>query len=72
LHTDVGIDSVRPIALGESINFEGPGILAFDGDRSIKLAAGEVAVANVVRDGPFIIEAEKVMALAAASNLFQL
>jgi hypothetical protein len=72
LHAEVGIDSVRPIAFGESITFEGPGILAFDGDRSIKLADREVAIANVLRDGPFIIEAEKVMALAAASNLFQL
>ena len=72
LHAEVGIDSVRPIAFGESVNFEGPGILAFDGDRSIKLADREVAIANVLRDGPFIIEAEKVMALAAASNLFQL
>ena len=72
LHAEVGIDSVRKIALGESVNFEGPGILAFDGDRSIKLTEGEVAVANVARDGPFIIEAEKVMAQAAASNLFQL
>jgi hypothetical protein len=72
LHAEVGIDSVRPIALGESVNFEGPGILAFDGDRSIKLEDGEVAIAKILRDGPFIIEAEKVMALAAASNLFQL
>jgi hypothetical protein len=72
LHAEVGIDSVRPIAFGESVNFEGPGILAFDGDRSIKLADREVAIANVLRDGPFIIEAEKVMALAAASNLFLL
>jgi hypothetical protein len=72
LHAEVGIDSVKPIALGESVDFEGPGILAFDGDRSIKLAKGEIAIATVLRDGPFIIEAEKVMALAAAGNLFQL
>ena len=72
LHAEVGIDSVRPVAFAECVNFEGPGILAFDGDRSIKLADREVATANVLRDGPFIIEAEKVMALAAANNRFQL
>ena len=72
LHAEVGIDSVRPVAFAECVNFEGPGILAFDGDRSIKLADRDVATANVLRDGPFIIEAEKVMALAAANNRFQL
>jgi NAD kinase len=71
LHQDVGIESVSKLELGESTRFTGPGILAFDGDRTIKLAEGEVATAKVLRDGPGIIEAEKVMAEAASRNLFQ-
>ncbi|MDA0978730.1 MAG: hypothetical protein O3B72_09245, partial [Proteobacteria bacterium] len=70
LHADVGIHAVQPLALGEPVTFEGPGILAFDGDRTLKLQAGETATATVLRDGPFIIEAERVMAVAAEAQLF--
>lgn len=70
LHEDVGISGVRRLELGETIEFEGPGIIAFDGDRVIKLGDGETAIGWVDRDGPGIIEADVVLAEAATQNLF--
>ena len=69
LHADVGIQACRKLELGEAVRFTGPGILAFDGDRTMKLADGEHAKAWVERDGPRVIEAERVMAQAAADGL---
>ncbi len=69
LHADVGIQACRKLELGESVQFTGPGILAFDGDRTMKLADGEHAKAWVERDGPRVIEAERVMAQAATDGL---
>ncbi|MFT7221286.1 MAG: hypothetical protein ACI8Z1_002908 [Candidatus Azotimanducaceae bacterium] len=70
LHEMVGVESSVPVDFGQEITFTGPGILAFDGDREIKLAAGESATASIERNGPRIIEAERVMALAAQQGLF--
>jgi hypothetical protein len=72
LHAAVGIRDVKRLGLGETIHFEGPGILAFDGDREMKLTVGETASAMVLRDGPRIIEAERVMQEAANNRLFGL
>jgi hypothetical protein len=71
LHADVGIKAVHKIDLEERVEFKGPGIIAFDGDRVVKLADGEVASAMISRDGPRIIEAERVMATAAEQDLFE-
>ena len=71
LHREVGIESTRKLTLEEVVQFNGPGILAFDGDRTLKLAEGESATALIRRDGPRIIEAERVMTQAAASKLFE-
>ncbi len=71
LHADVGIEAVTRLAFDEPTKLNGPGILAFDGDRTIKLDADETATLCVKRDGPRIIEAEKVMHMAAEANLFE-
>ena len=70
LHVDVGISDVKQIAFGKTVNMNGPGIIAFDGDRTFKLEEGESAEVHVERDGPRIIETEAVMARAAQQNLF--
>ncbi len=70
LHADVGIRSARKIELDQPVQIEGPGILAFDGDRTIKLEPGSTASVTVSRDGPRIIEAEHIMAIAAADQQF--
>ena len=71
LHQVVGIEEDRKLNLGESVSVTGPGILAFDGDRTIRLTDTESASLRVERDGPRIIEAEQVMARAADGGLFE-
>ena len=69
LHVDVGVTRARRLDLGETIEIPGPGILAFDGDRSLVLDGNESARLTIRRDGPRIIETEHVMQVAAARML---
>lgn len=71
LHQQVGIADVQKLALGHAVSVKGPGVLAFDGDRTIKLLENETADIRVERDGPRIIEAEKAMTMAANQGLFE-
>ena len=72
LHADIGIQCVKKVELEETVEFTGPGVIAFDGDRTLKLASGESASARVSRDGPRIIETDRIMTAAAEQNLFEL
>jgi hypothetical protein len=64
------VASVERLALGETVVVEGPGVLAFDGDRSLPLAPGERVELRVQRDGPWVIDVPKALALAAARGLY--
>ncbi len=66
----VSVREARRIALGEPVSVEGPGVLAFDGDRSRELEAGRKARLSVVRDGPRVIDVERALTLAAREALF--
>jgi len=64
------VASVRRLAFGETVEAGGPGVIAFDGDRSLTLAPGERAVLAVERDGPCVIDVAKTLALAAERGLY--
>lgn len=64
------IVSSRRLALGRRTVVEGPGLLAFDGDRTRALAAGECAELWVERTGPFVIDAPRAMRSAAQKGVF--
>jgi hypothetical protein len=70
LYRPVNVTGVRRIALGESVELRGPGVLAFDGDRERRLADGQRAFARVERAGPFVIQIERALALAAERGSF--
>ncbi len=55
--------------LSTVVNIAGPGILAFDGDREINLAAGQHAQLTVTRSGPWVIDPKKTLRLAAERQL---
>jgi hypothetical protein len=59
----------RRLELGEPVALEGPGVLAFDGDRERRLAPGQSARLRVVRDGPRVVDIERALALAARRGL---
>jgi len=63
------IRDVRRLALGEPATVEGPGIIAFDGDRERELAAGQQATFTVTRKGPRVIDPKLALRLAAERGL---
>jgi hypothetical protein len=70
LFRTVRIRAARRIALGEVVAVEGPGVLAFDGDRERVIAPGQRALFCVSRDGPRRIDVDAVLARAARDGAF--
>ena len=66
----MGIDGVDRAELDADLEWAGPGLLAFDGDREIVLAAGETARLRVTRNGPWVIDPERALVAAARQGLF--
>ena len=66
----VGIAAHRRLPLGERVPLGDSGILAFDGDRSFDLARHPSMLGRIERDGPWIINPQHVMNLAAKQSLF--
>ncbi|MGI9592421.1 MAG: NAD(+)/NADH kinase [Myxococcota bacterium] len=64
------VAEARRIAPSETVAMQGPGVLAFDGDRDQRLAAGERARLRVLRDGPHVIDVRRALALAAERGSF--
>ncbi len=58
------------LAFGKRTTIEGPCILAFDGDRSRALEAGERAQLWIERSGPWVIDAGRTMRAAGEGQLF--
>lgn len=70
LYVDVGVDGAERIELGRELVWQGPGLLAFDGDRELVLAEGETALLRVVRNGPWVIDPRRALRAAAEAGLF--
>lgn len=71
LYDDVHVQQIRKIEPGEKVTMTGPGILALDGDRTIKLENHEIVTLELRRDGPWIIETPLIMNSAAELGLFE-
>lgn len=72
LYGDVAIREYHRLPLGETRHVHGPGILAFDGDRSIRLASSGTAAIRIDRDGPRIMDPRTIMDTAARAGLLRL
>src|SRR5262245_47884760 len=70
LYRPVNVAGHRRLAAGEDVVLEGPGVLAFDGDRERKLVRGQRARLRVERSAPFVIEPERALRLAAERGAF--
>ncbi len=70
LYETVGIEGVERIELETDVRWSGPGLMAFDGDREIVLAADQAATLRVARRGPWVIEPRRAMRAAALQGLF--
>jgi predicted polyphosphate/ATP-dependent NAD kinase len=69
-YMEVPIASHRPVALEEAVEWEGPGVLAFDGERERRLRPGQRARLSIHRDGPRVVDIERTMRLAACRRAF--
>lgn len=69
LFKTVQVASARALDLGEIIEFAGPGVLALDGDRDIKIDQGEVVKVCVRRDGPRVIDIDAAMRWAVSQGI---
>jgi hypothetical protein len=70
LYETVGIDSVARVELDAPVRWNGPGLLAFDGDREIVLEADQTATLRVRRTGPWVIDPKRTLRAAATQGLF--
>ncbi len=70
LYRTVQVTGWKRLELGEPVVVRGPGVLAFDGDRERRLAPGQSAELQVVRDGPRVIDVNRTLALAAERGAF--
>jgi hypothetical protein len=71
LYRDVPIAAAAVQPLGDEIAVEGPGVLAFDGERERVLKPGQKARLTVVREGPRVIDVDRALELAACRGLFR-
>jgi len=63
------IRAASAVPLEQAIEIRGPGILAFDGDRERPLAAAQTARLKVSRGGPWVIDPQRTLRLAAEHQL---
>ena len=70
LYRRVHVRGSEKLALGERVEIEGPGLLAFDGDRERALAAGQKAWLRVERDGPFVVDPTRALSAGAAAGAY--
>ena len=66
----IGIVDHRVISLDEQVIVEGPGVLAFDGERDHILTEGQVATLSIRKDGPWVINPTKTIELANENKYF--
>ena len=65
------VEKVSTLKLGDTVTAEGPGVLAFDGERERTLKPGQRVTFSVSRTGPRVIDIERTMAIAARRGLFK-
>jgi len=70
IYTPIGIESCTPIGLGDVVEAVGPGVLAFDGERSRSVPDGARVTFRVERDGPMVIDARAALHEAAARGVY--
>jgi hypothetical protein len=64
------VESVEVLAEGERARFDGPLVLAYDGERDRVLAPGATAEVSVDRDGPLVLDVDRALRAAATLQLF--
>ena len=72
LYEPVGVESIETVAFNQVVELEGPGVLAFDGERERVLKPGQRATLQVARDGPWVIDVHAALTRAACDGFFRI
>ena len=72
LYKTVEVAEGRAIRLGECVAANGPGVLAFDGERDRSLKPGQPVELKVERTGPWVVDIRQTLELAARKGLFSM
>lgn len=70
LYREVRVAEAHRVAAAVTLLFEGPGVIALDGDREIKLGVRQRARLHVERTGPRLIDVDAVLRRAAMDAVF--
>ena len=68
--TTLDIADVRPLALGESVEFDGKCVLAFDGERDVPVSERGRVTVRVEKSGPLLIDVDATLIIAAKDQRF--
>jgi len=71
LYEPIAVRSHQRIPLEKNVFLQGPGVLAFDGERERVLKPGQAATLQVARNGPWVVDVPATLKYAASSGLFQ-
>lgn len=69
LFREVKISDLTDVAFDVAVPFRGPGVLALDGDRDIRVPEGEIATVTLRRNGPHVLDIEAAMRWAVAQGM---
>ena len=69
LFKPVHVTDLAQIAFEVAIPLRGPGVIALDGDRDIRLQDGEHGTVTLRRDGPWVLDIEATMRWAVAQGM---
>lgn len=70
-YRQVNIAATRAVPFGETVTLQGPGVLAFDGERERMLEAGQPVVLTLTRSGPWVVNVRQALHIAAAKGCFR-
>ena len=66
-----GITEAHRLDDGAVVSLRGPGVLAFDGERDLRISGDATVTISVDSNGPFIIDVGRTLAVAADLHLFE-
>lgn len=66
----IGVDAVDDLGTDDSVAFDGPVVLAYDGERERVVLAGATAIVRVDRDGPRVVDIDRTLLCATERQLF--
>jgi hypothetical protein len=70
LYETLNVKKVEVTPFGKVIEFKGPCVMAFDGEREREIQAGQSVRMRVSRTGPSVLDIDKIMHLAASRRVF--